>query len=145
MKNESYTMTYVGLHALFRDQNGRILIIRRCPNNRYMPLKWDIPGGKKQSGESIEAAIRREVLEETGLSLKAVLAPLSVFVNSTQIPVREDVQIVFSCIVSDANHTILLNDREHDRYAWIEPSRLREYDLMEYLAYCYEKVLKNEN
>ncbi len=145
MKNESYTMTYVGLHALFADGQGRILLIRRCPTNRYMPLKWDIPGGKRQSGESILCAIRREVAEETGLSIREVLAPLSVYVNSTQLPTREDVQIVFRCTVADAEAAIVLNTREHDRYEWVAPTRLKEYDLMAYLEYCYEEVLRDEN
>ncbi len=140
--NESYTMTYIGLHAFFLDKNGRVLIIRRCPTNRYMPLHWDVPGGKKQSGEDIYTAIKREVAEETSLDICALGDPMSVYVNSTQLPIREDLQIVFSCEVEDTEKKVILNEREHDRYEWVDPESLCKYELMPYLRHCYEKVLK---
>ncbi len=33
---------------------------------------WDLPKGKKEAGESIEACARREVAEETGIALPAI-------------------------------------------------------------------------
>ena len=38
------------------------------------PLKgfWSIPGGIVEAGEKLEAAIRREVMEETGLEVEAL-------------------------------------------------------------------------
>jgi len=50
---------------------GRVLLIR----NPYGPMKWDLPGGGVHRGESPEAAARREVREEVGISL-AELRPL---------------------------------------------------------------------
>jgi 8-oxo-dGTP diphosphatase len=34
--------------------------------------KWSIPGGLVELGESLEASVRREVLEEVGLEVKAI-------------------------------------------------------------------------
>lgn len=47
-----------------------VLVIRRGQE----PLKgeWSLPGGAVELGETLEDAIRREVLEETGLSVKVV-------------------------------------------------------------------------
>ncbi len=47
---------------LFND-NGRILIAKRNPAKRYGGL-WEFPGGKVKEGESIKAALIREILEE---------------------------------------------------------------------------------
>jgi len=64
---------YVGLGVgglIIRD--GRALMLlrsERCRNNRHM---WTIPGGMVEPMESLENAVRREVLEETGLSVSSV-------------------------------------------------------------------------
>ncbi|MEL6360758.1 MAG: NUDIX hydrolase [Pseudomonadota bacterium] len=52
--------------VVFRDQD--VLLIKRG----RPPLlgQWSIPGGKVGFGESLEAAVKREVLEETGLAIK---------------------------------------------------------------------------
>jgi 8-oxo-dGTP diphosphatase len=54
--------------AVIKDGDGRMLLIRRG----HEPGKglWSIPGGKIESGESDSEALVREVLEETGLTVR---------------------------------------------------------------------------
>lgn len=51
-------------------QGPRVLLIRRGKPPRVG--QWSLPGGHQEWGETVEAALRREVIEETGL----VLGPL---------------------------------------------------------------------
>jgi mutator protein MutT len=53
-----------GVGAVVFDQ-GRVLMVKRG----HAPLKgeWSLPGGAVELGETLEAAVAREVLEETGL------------------------------------------------------------------------------
>ena len=45
-------------------QNDRILLQRRSDNGN-----WNLPGGGVEIGETLEVALHREVLEETGLTV----------------------------------------------------------------------------
>jgi ADP-ribose pyrophosphatase YjhB (NUDIX family) len=56
-----------------RGRRGAILLVERGGH----PLKgyWSLPGGLVETGESLDQAVRREVLEETGLQVK----PLEMF------------------------------------------------------------------
>lgn len=49
-------------------RRGRVLLVERGRE----PLKgyWSLPGGVLETGETIEAGLRREVREETGLEVK---------------------------------------------------------------------------
>jgi ADP-ribose pyrophosphatase YjhB (NUDIX family) len=56
----------VGVGAVVLDA-GHVLLVRRgAPPSQG---KWSIPGGLVQLGEPIEAAVRREIMEECGLEL----------------------------------------------------------------------------
>jgi 8-oxo-dGTP pyrophosphatase MutT (NUDIX family) len=53
--------------AAVRDDAGRLLLVRRADT-----LNWELPGGKIDIGESATAAVKREVLEESGVRIKVV-------------------------------------------------------------------------
>lgn len=48
---------------------NRVLATRRDPRRAY-PLLWEFPGGKRESGESAEAALHRELEEELQLKVR---------------------------------------------------------------------------
>ncbi|MGY1813477.1 NUDIX hydrolase [Blastococcus sp. SYSU D00820] len=55
--------------AVVHDAAGRLLMIRRGTEpGRGL---WSVPGGRVEPGETLAAAVEREVLEETGLRVRA--------------------------------------------------------------------------
>lgn len=57
----------VGVGAVIIEQ-GRIVLVKR----RFEPLagQWSLPGGRLELGETLEAGLAREMLEETGLEVE---------------------------------------------------------------------------
>jgi 8-oxo-dGTP diphosphatase len=55
--------------AVVHDAAGRLLLIRRGHDPHRG--SWSLPGGRVEAGESVEQAVEREVLEETGLVVRA--------------------------------------------------------------------------
>ena len=58
--------TRVRVVAAVIEQAGRVLIARKRQGDR-LGGKWEFPGGKIDAGESPEAALKRELLEELGI------------------------------------------------------------------------------
>lgn len=50
-------------------QDGKILITQRF-QNVHLPGLWEFPGGKVEPDESLEAALKREMLEELGVEIR---------------------------------------------------------------------------
>ncbi len=50
-------------------QEGKLLICQRT-KHQSMPLKWEFPGGKVETGEQPTDALRRELDEELGITAK---------------------------------------------------------------------------
>ncbi len=47
--------------------HGKVLVIRRTPNERWNADLWEFPGGKLEDKQDVSHALETEVLEETGL------------------------------------------------------------------------------
>jgi len=41
------------------DQHGHILVLRRSPQSKTNPGKWELPGGKIDAGEGFDEALKR--------------------------------------------------------------------------------------
>jgi mutator protein MutT len=50
------------------ERGGRILVSQRGPD-AGQPGRWEFPGGKREEGESDEAALARELREELGVEV----------------------------------------------------------------------------
>ena len=80
-----YENPIVGVAAIILDEDGKILLVRRCPNITY-PGLWCIPCGYLEYDEDVRVGIVREIEEETNLVIEAseVFAVHSNFHNPHQ-------------------------------------------------------------
>jgi 8-oxo-dGTP diphosphatase len=53
------------------EYNDEVLVVQRNENMK-LPLKWEFPGGKVESGESEEECIKREIREELNIEINLV-------------------------------------------------------------------------
>lgn len=60
--------TEVAVGVLIRASDGALLLSTRPPGKPYAGY-WEFPGGKLEAGETVEAALRRELIEELGVTI----------------------------------------------------------------------------
>lgn len=66
LKDGEYHLTVLGVVATL---DGRFLITKRVMTKAWAPGWWEVSGGAAQAGEESVDAVKREVLEETGLDV----------------------------------------------------------------------------
>jgi 8-oxo-dGTP diphosphatase len=64
--------------AVIHDGQGRIFLQKRSEGRSLFPGAWDLVGGHLEPGEGILECLEREVREETGWSVRRVVADLGV-------------------------------------------------------------------
>jgi len=118
-----YPIPTVG--ALIFNDTGELLLVR----THKWPNRWGIPGGKIEWGEASEAALRRELREETGLEVTDV--QLTLVQDAIHPPeFLRDAHFIllnYTCRAAGAQ-TVRLND-EAEAFVWISPKSARELPL----------------
>ena len=110
--------------ALIHHQ-GKILCCQRRRGSRF-ELQWEFPGGKREEGESLEAALTRELQEELGVT--AQIGPeihrLRHKYASTGVPF----ELVFFAATAPVAE---IRNLEFERLEWCKPEELPQLDFLE--------------
>lgn len=116
------------------EKEGTVLAAQRSAT-MSLPLKWEFPGGKIETGETPEECLHRELKEELGISVR-IGTPYSPATHSY--PDFTVTLYPFTCSLAGGQITMY----EHHSLTWIEPVRMPELDwaaadipiIREYLA-----------
>ena len=119
----------VGVKLLVKDAQGRYLFLRRSPSFKPGVQRWDIPGGRIEIEEPLDAALTREVREETGLKVKAssLIAAQYIFVP------EKDIHVVRLTYVGEVEAGEPVLSDEHSEYRWMTKDDAMKEPLDKYL------------
>ena len=138
-------------------KEGKYLITRRAMTKKRWPGRWTVPGGHLDPSDYesfpkdaadywynvLERALKREVLEETGLAIKNVEYVTSLATthadgstpstSSGQVssPQAGTPSIVISCMADYDSGEVRYIDGETDSHAWVSLAEAKNYDLID--------------
>ena len=105
------------------DADGRVLLAERPPG-KHLAGMWEFPGGKVQAGETPEAALIRELVEELGIDVHAsCLAPFTFASHA-----YPDFHLLMPLYVC-RKWSGIVTAREGQRLKWVRPSLLGDYEM----------------
>ena len=132
----------VGVGAVIVD-GGRVVLVKR----RYDPLKgrWSLPGGAVEVGETLEAALAREMTEETGLVVD-VGPVVHVFDRITRDAVqRVHYHFVLVDYLCRPVSGSLRAGSDVDEAVWADGSALASFDLTDTATLVVQQGLRLSN
>jgi ADP-ribose pyrophosphatase YjhB (NUDIX family) len=113
--------------ALVQGPSGRVLLVK---TTKWRGL-WGIPGGKVEWGESLEAALRREMREEVGLELehpRLALVQEAIFDEQFYRPMHF---LFFNYLALSPSEEVTPGE-EIVEWAWVDLQQARRYPLNTY-------------
>ena len=108
-------------------EDGKVLLVRR--GSEPLRGEWSLPGGLVEVGEDLPEALRREILEETGLVVHAgpMVEVLSRILRDGQGRVRFHYVLMDYLCRPQGGQLRAASDAA--AACWVERSRLHEYSL----------------
>lgn len=114
---------------LHPEDDQRFLVLKRSPNSFSRPNDWDFPGGNVCYGEQHDDSLRREVQEETGLTI----TDLAVAQIITRYDDTKPLYSIFAGFVTTAPSDIVVLSNEHTEYRWVTIGEFESLQPAEFL------------
>ncbi|WP_175652158.1 Nudix family hydrolase [Pseudomonas sp. Marseille-P9899] len=109
--------------AVIRGADGQLLIARRDKTQHQGGL-WEFPGGKVEDGETVDAALARELREELGIEVTAARPLIKIKHDYPDKQILLDVWDV-------SGFTGEPHGAEGQPLAWVSPKELAQYEFPE--------------
>lgn len=112
----------LAVKGIIRREGGEILILKRNDDDSFNPGIWETVGGAMDNDASPQEALKREIMEETGIEVK-INEPFNVFtfINETG---ETKIGITFLC---DYLSGEIVLSHEHCDYKWIKAGLFKDF------------------
>jgi 8-oxo-dGTP diphosphatase len=114
MKKEIKTNRAVSA-LVFKDD--KFLLLKRVGE----PQIWGPPGGRVSKGETMGEAIKREILEETGLSDVEILMPITFWAGKHG---KDKLEAI--CFLAEYHSGKVVLSDEHEAYQWADVDKINK-------------------
>jgi len=148
---------FVANVVIYRESDGRCLILKRHSREKVHPGKYCVPGGKlewkdldmknptRMNGDvfdyqdTVEDLLKREVKEECGLEIEDKLYYVN---NVTFIRPDETPVVLVKFTAKYKSGEVKLDKNDFTDYAWVDAQEAKEFDCLLGIPEEVEKAIK---
>jgi 8-oxo-dGTP diphosphatase len=95
----------------------KVFLPKRADTKKFLPGKYEIPGGHVDYGEDIEAGLKREVREELGVDV-TLGDPFAVFTYTNEVKGSHSIEVVYFAQVVGDPDAITTDPDDHSSFGW---------------------------
>ncbi len=148
---------FVANAVVYRESDGRCLVLKRSEQEKVHPGKYCVPGGKLEWAQldiarptrvngdvldfedSVEELLKREIKEEAGIEIGRELKYINsvAFLRPDGIPV-----ILIKFAAKYKNGDVKLEDGSFTDYKWVNGQEIKNYECIKGIPEEVEKTVK---
>jgi 8-oxo-dGTP diphosphatase len=125
----------LAVRILLFNEHEEVLLLQRSQRSKTNPGKWELPGGKIDAGESFDTALTREILEETGLTIRI---HHTAGTAEQILPNWHVIHLVMTGHIESGNVGI---SEEHELFRWVQISDMKNLKLADWFEEYYGRTL----
>ena len=103
------------------DGTTKVFMPKRAATKKFLPNKFELPGGHIDYGEQMEAGLAREVKEELEKDI-IVGDPFAVFTYINEVKGSHSIEVDYFAQFKDGIDDIILHPEDHSEYKWLAES-----------------------
>lgn len=118
----------------------KLFLPKRAMTKKFLPGKFELPGGHIDFGEDLVTGLKREIKEEFGVEI-AVGDPFAAFTYHNEIKGSHSVEVVYFARFVSPLEEITINPEDHYEFIWLGEESLGE--IVDYMGGVEDDEFKN--
>lgn len=98
------------------DGEEKVFLPKRADTKKFLPGKYELPGGHIDYGEDIKAGLKREVKEELGIDI-SLGDPFAVFTYTNEVKGSHSIEVVYFATTENPDD-ITIDPDDHSSCGW---------------------------
>ena len=121
------------VRGVIKNNEDKILIVKRHPKSKTDPEMWELPGGKVEKGEHFTDALIREIKEETNLDCE-----VGDFCEAVQNDYMHKRTVQLMMYLIDIKGNVKISE-EHTEWIWASIDEMKTLEISSSLKKVLEK------
>ena len=105
----------------------KLFLPKRADTKKFLPGKYELPGGHIDFGENLVVGLKREILEEFGMKVE-IGSPFAAFDYTNEIKGSHSIEVVYFARFTDPIDKIKLNTEDHSEFIWFDGQDFSEIE-----------------
>lgn len=138
-ENKTNDHPWIGVDNIIINDKGQILLMRRSAGSKTFPNCWGHVAGWMEWGETVEEALKREVMEEIGVEIEVLRFTGRYYDTKNRHPTKTSVCLPHICRIKSGEPKVNQEEEVRD-VRWFDPEEIHDLDM----AYDHKQMLIDE-